>query len=284
MQCPACAEQIPADTEICPYCKTDVQDYSPARSGRNKGGGSTGAKAAGVSILMVLGIVAACVLVCGGILAALMIPAVSQAREAARRAQCMNNLRQIGLAIHAYSDAYNSLPPAITYSADGKPLHSWRVLILPYLGESGLYNMYNMDEPWDSPNNLPLQGLMPRVYACPSSTGTPGGGTTQYLAISGNGTIFPKDKPVSISHVTDGISNTLMVGESESASVPWMKPVDIDASNGLTMGPAGLNSSHTNGAIVLLADGSVRFLPNDINPQSLNALSTISGGEAVPEF
>ncbi len=282
MQCPACAERNPADTEFCPYCKTDVQDYKPARSGKKKGGGSAGAKAAGVSIVMILGIVAATVLVCGGILAALTIPAVQQAREAARRVQCMNNLRQIGLAIHTYDDAYNSLPPAVTYSADGKPLHSWRVLILPYLGESGLYSMYNLDEPWDSPNNIQLQGMMPKVFACPSSTGAPGGGTTQYLAISGKGTIFPKDKAVSIRDVTDVFS--IMVGESESANVPWTQPVDIDASNGLTMGPAGLNSRHANGAIVLFADGSVRFLQDDINPQSLNALSTISGGEPVPEF
>src|SRR5437588_6801844 len=99
---------------------------------------------------------------------ALLLPAVQAAREAARRAQCTNNLKQIGLAMHNYHSSNNCFPPAFTTDRDGKPLLSWRVLLLPYLECSSLYANFHLDEPWDSPHNRPLVNQMPSVFACPS--------------------------------------------------------------------------------------------------------------------
>ncbi|MFN0054259.1 MAG: DUF1559 domain-containing protein, partial [Planctomycetales bacterium] len=90
-------------------------------------------------LLLIGGCALAVLLVCGGILAALLLPAVQQAREAARRTQCKNNLHQIGLALHNYHDAFNSFPPAYIPDASGRPMHSWRVLILPFLDQAPLY-------------------------------------------------------------------------------------------------------------------------------------------------
>src|SRR5271166_372859 len=106
-----------------------------------------------IELLVVIAIIA--------MLIALLLPAVQAAREAARRAQCTNNLKQIALAMHNYASANNCFPPAATYTRDGKPLLSWRVLILPYLEQASLYNQFHLDEAWDSPNNKPLGDRMP---------------------------------------------------------------------------------------------------------------------------
>jgi hypothetical protein len=86
----------------------------------------------------------------------LLLPAVRSAREAARRAQCTNNLKQIGLAFHNYHESNGSLPPAAITDRNGKPLLSWRVAILPYLESSPLHSKFHLDEAWDSLHNLSL--------------------------------------------------------------------------------------------------------------------------------
>ena len=81
------------------------------------------------------------------VLIALLLPAVQSAREASPRTNCKNNLKQIGLALHNYHDAYGSFPPAWTTDADGRPLLSWRVLLLPFLDEAPLYEEFDLTEP-----------------------------------------------------------------------------------------------------------------------------------------
>src|SRR5262249_19251820 len=95
---------------------------------------------------------------------------IRQAREAARRSQCTNNLKQIGLAMHDYHRAHGTFPPAYSTSPDGKPLLSWRVHILPFLGQKALYDEFHKDEPWDSEHNKTLISRMPAVYTCPSGS------------------------------------------------------------------------------------------------------------------
>ncbi|MCY2967554.1 MAG: DUF1559 domain-containing protein [Planctomycetota bacterium] len=286
MQCPACAERIPADTEICPYCETDVQDYKPSRTSKKKKGGTGKSKksGSGMSLGVILAICAVALFMCGGVLLALLLPAVQQAREAARRTQCKNNLKQIGLALHNYNDTWGSFPPAAVYSADGRPMHSWRVLILPFIDQMPLYNSYKMDEPWDGPNNIRFQAMMPSVFACSSNPAGQAGGYTHYLGITGKGTILPQGKGVKFVDVKDGLSNTLVVVEAMGSSVPWTQPIDIDATNGLSFGPGGMGSYHTGGAHVLMADGMVRFVSQNVNPQTLKSLSTIDGGEVVFDY
>ena len=113
-----------------------------------------------IELLVVIAIIA--------VLIALLLPAVQSAREAARRAQCVNNLKQIGLAMHNYASANGGFPPAAIVDPRGKPLLSWRVAILPYLDANPLYAKFKLDEPWDSPHNKELLKYMPAVYGCPS--------------------------------------------------------------------------------------------------------------------
>src|SRR5678816_1789236 len=111
-----------------------------------------------IELLVVIAIIA--------VLIALLLPAVQSAREAARRSQCKNNLQQIGLALHNYHELCGSFPPAYFTDESGRPIHSWRVMILPQLDEMGLYSRYRWDEPWDGPNNSKLLSEMPAVYRC----------------------------------------------------------------------------------------------------------------------
>ncbi len=157
-----------------------------------------------------------------GVLVALLLPAVQSAREAARRAQCTNNLKQMALAMLNYESATGAFPkPAIT-DKDGKPLLSWRVAILPYIEQQGLYNRFKLDEPWDSPHNKELIKEMPQTYVCPSRANAEPG-TTTYRVFVGPGALFEEGKGTNIANITDGTSNTIMISES-SESVPWTKP------------------------------------------------------------
>ena len=290
----------------CPHCgrQTNVADQYAGQSGPCAGCGQkitipapAAAPAAepfyappprsssGVIIAIV---VAAClfgVLVCGGVLVALLLPAVQSAREAARRAQCSNHLKQIALAFHNYHDVYGTFPPAYIPDENGQPKHSWRVLILPFLEQSHLYDQYDFDEPWNSPNNLAVGSHAIPVYGCPSTPGGPGSTQTSYMVITGPSTVFDGGHACKLSEILDGTSNTLLVVEVFGAPVNWAEPQDLDA-NSITYplgSPGGTSpaSRHPGGLMVAMCDGSVRFISNSIDPQEFKALITKAGQERV---
>lgn len=213
-----------------------------------------------------------------GILVGLLLPAVQASRAAARRVTSMNNLKQIALAIHNYHDTFNKLPGAAIIGPSGEPLLSWRVALLPFLGESGLYDQFRLDEPWDSPHNARLVERMPAVYASPGQRLMPG--HTTYHAATGERLLFPPDREVRFANVTDGLSNTLMVLEGNVASqVPWTSPeyLEIDDNDPL----ANFRDARPGGFNAGLGDGSVRFISNLIDPQVFKALLTRDGGERI---
>jgi len=210
---------------------------------------------------------------------ATMLPAVQAAREAARRAQCTNNLKQIALAMANYESANNAFPkPAIT-DKQGKPLLSWRVSILPFLEQGPLYSKFKLDEPWDSPNNKALLKMMPPPYLCPSRARVEPF-TTTYQVFTGPGALFENGKGVGLAEITDGTSNTLMVVEAQK-EVPWTKPDDLSFDPAAAPSLFGAGSSHSGGFNVAMTDGSVRFIGNSTNPTVFRALVTRNAGEVV---
>jgi prepilin-type processing-associated H-X9-DG protein len=211
------------------------------------------------------------------VLIALLLPAVQAAREAARRAQCTNNLKQIALAMHNYASTYDCFPPAATYDGDGKPLLSWRVLILPYLEQGPLYGQFHLDEAWDSPRNKPLADQMPNVFHCPSEPET-NGLTTYQVVVDPRSMFTEKPSGVPINTVTDGTSNTLTVVESKTP-VPWSKPSDLSLKSSDPL--LGMGSKHPGGFNATMADGAVRFIKMTISPQVLKALVTRNASEPV---
>ena len=210
------------------------------------------------------------------VLAALILPDISVARRAARRLQCNNNMKQIALALGNYRQANGCFPPAYIADKNGKPMHSWRVLILPYLDRQDLYKQYNFNEPWDGPNNKRLLASWPRVYVCPSDmdTYTRRATCTSYVAVVGPKAAWPGKEP---GRLTGDFSQTIMLVESSDSDIQWTEPKDVslDAFLAGTPGCATVSSKHPPdseffhytppaGANVALADGSVVFLPGDL--------------------
>lgn len=127
-------------------------------------------------------------LLCFGIAVVLLlsfsIPPMRSAREAARRTQCKGHLKQIALALHNYHDVYGSFPPAYTTNADGKRLHSWRTLVLPFLDGQDFYESIDLSKPWDHPDNVHAHNQTPPTYRCPSTNLEPH--ETTYVGIVGD--------------------------------------------------------------------------------------------------
>jgi prepilin-type processing-associated H-X9-DG protein len=221
-------------------------------------------------------------------LIAYLLPSVQAAREAARRMACTENLSRIGVAMATYHQVYQSYPPAYVADKDGTPMHSWRVLILPFLGEDALYAEYRFDEPWDSPHNQSLTFRMPIVYHCPTSAAGPG--LTNYATIVGPHAFGNGRSPRTLSDLKDGSKNTIIVAECAGAGINWLEPRDLltddikringDAPMSRNAHPS-ITSDHPGGAHVLFGDGAVGFLDQNVPPDTLKAILSIDGDEAI---
>lgn len=222
------------------------------------------------------------VLAIGAVLLAMLLPNVRRAGPATRRVVCKNNFRQIAVALFNYESDYGAFPPACTVNIDGKPLHSWRTLILPYLDERILYSKIDLSKPWDDPANEEAYKAIPSVYRCPS-TESPRAHTTYLAIVTPNSCLRPAE-PRQLSEITDGPSNTWIVIEAPPANaVPWMAPTDADEHFMSSFG-AKTKFAHAGGMHVLLADGSVRFVSASLPVADRLALISISGKEKPPDF
>ncbi|MCC9609734.1 DUF1559 domain-containing protein [Blastopirellula sp. JC732] len=175
----------------------------------------------------VIALVLVVLLLIGGVFVLWLMPAVADARAAATTSASSGHLKVIGLALHNYHDTYGELPPAYIADENGKPIHSWRVLILPFIEYGDLYDRYDFDEPWDAPNNRLLMQERPVVYADPRNPGEDPK-TTPYQAIAGPGTCFdPTVAKMKLAEITDGTAVTAMVVENFGKPVIWTEPDDI---------------------------------------------------------
>jgi prepilin-type N-terminal cleavage/methylation domain-containing protein len=213
------------------------------------------------------------------VLIALLLPAVrSGGGPAARRAQCTNNLKQIAVAMHLYEEAHKALPPAYTVDAQGRPLHSWRTLILPYLErQEALYRTIDLSKPWDDPANTKALGRSLPVYRCPEARGAQN--NTTYLAIVASNGCLIAGEPRRLADITDAHKSTLMVIEAgEENAVPWMAPVDADASLVIGLGEK-TKLHHAGGTNACFVNGGVRFLKTSTAAPVRRALISIAGGD-----
>lgn len=214
-----------------------------------------------------------------GVLAAVAIP---QVRAAAKRMESANRLKNIILASHNYEARNGKLPENIK-DANGKPLLSWRVSILPQVEQLSLYEQIRLDEPWDSPHNKQFHNMLPEVYAHPWYTQAYPKGLTAFLAPIHPGTVYGGESVPAFGQIRDGMSNTIgFVEAPESEAVPWMKPVDlpVDPKNPLQK----LLPPERDGFNVAFMDGSVRYLAATIDPEVFASLLTWKGGEVVGEI
>lgn len=292
--CPSCLREIDNDSchSCAPGASSSAPDSRPIPHPRLR------KRAAILSIVTVV----------AGVAGGIFWHAFADARLAVQRSACHCNLKQIGLALHNYHDAYGTFPPAFIADAEGRPMHSWRVLILPFIDCNDLYSEYNFAEPWDSPANLKLLNKRPKVFDCPSRedrsgrgngtsplvamsllacTGGPSrtGITTSYAAVLGPDCIFRGAEPVSLDEITDGPWNTVMIGEVSQTQIPWTKPEDIDIHRHPRIGdPMGFSHGVDEKYPVLLlsADGVIQKISTKAPQRTVNALFTRNGQESSP--
>jgi hypothetical protein len=230
----------------------------------------------------IAGLVLGCVslLLLSPVMIGLLVPAVQKVREAATRIQSANNLAQMALAMHNYSATENHLPEAVPDpKLAGRTKLSWRVALLPYLGQDNLYRQFHHDEPWDSPHNKTLLAQMPQVFALPNHPGESAQGLTYYRVFTGQRTPFPPGK---LSHFPadfpDGLSNTILIVEAADP-VPWTKPDELDYDPNKPLPRLGKHFSQGTG--VALGDGSVVFVPATVSEVTLRRAIDPADGQPL---
>lgn len=256
------------------------EDDRPRKKSRKQSSGSS--MSTGTILLIVGGVMFGLLVVCGGIGAALLLPAVQQAREAARRSQDKNNLKMIGLALHNYHDTYNMLPPGGIVREDGTEMMSWTTSLLPYLDEAPLSSRINPEFGWKAPENQAVFSTTITHLMNPGITEKTGPGVFHY---AGNSHLFEINKCSGFSRITDGSSNTIAVGDVAAGFKQWGDPTNVrDPATGIGKTPEQFGSPYRGGTHFLLADGAVRFVSENIDTGVLKALATPDGGETVGEF
>ncbi len=209
------------------------------------------------------------------------MPMIATARQQAFRSGTVNNMKQILLACHNYYEVFKKLP-SDSYDANGKPLLSWRVHILPFIEQDALHQQFHLDEPWDSEHNLKLANMIPVQYVSPSSDSQLAAqGKTRYEKPLGEGLPGSVEGDLTFREITDGTSNTIAIVEASAAdAVIWTRPDDLEIDMKFPL--ESLAPGESEGFNAARYDGSVRYMPKkDLTDVILKALLTHQGGEVV---
>jgi len=207
-------------------------------------------------------------------------PVVNLKRNAVARTGTGSKLGEVYKALELYANDNNGkYPPPYTKSAQGSPLLSWRVLILPYIEQQNLFNKFNQNEAWDGPTNKPLLSFMPKMYLSSGNYDVNTAFKTTFLAPVAKETIFSPAGGVTKNSVSDGLSNTILIADvDDDFATEWTRPVDLNVN---AQNPAlGLTNSNPAGFMALFGDGSVKVAPNRPLP-NVWAMFTIGGGEQI---
>ncbi|MFO0917735.1 MAG: DUF1559 domain-containing protein [Planctomycetaceae bacterium] len=212
------------------------------------------------------------------ILVAILMPLVQSARESARRTQSRNNLKQIGLALFNYESAYGMLPPGGVFDAEGMAFHGWMTSITPYIDASPFYNRVNFNIPWDDPIQIEhfLSGYGP-VYVNPSVPIRDEDDGIVRTHYAGSDLIFYHNSSTRLSDLTNGLAQTLCVGDAKGNFEPFGYPYNWrDVSLGLNTSPDGFGCSVRDVTQMMIADGSVREFNHKTDGQLFLSLKGVN--------
>jgi hypothetical protein len=218
-------------------------------------------------------------------------PAVNS-RPPGRTYECANNLRQVALALQMYQSQYGTLPPPYIADKSGKPMHSWRTLILPFIERADIYDAYDFSEAWNGPNNRKLANIEIPLLRCPSTVQS--AGETTVFAVVGPQAAWVAARGRKLDEFTDGADETLLLIEATGQGVNWLEPKDLSYDQALAL----LTSSDVKRAAavhaeegvlhytefsrnVAFADGSAGRMPIGCSDDLGKALLTINGGERL---
>ncbi len=241
-----------------------------------------------------------------GVLLALLLPAVQAARSAARRTSCVNNLHQIGVALHGYHEKHGSFPPGgveprAIAGPEGRQL-AWSAFLLPHLEQTSSHDRIDFAKAFDSSENAAAAAEIVPIYLCPSSSREShlidGRGACDYGGIYGERISGPNSPPkgtmlydrvVRIRDIPDGTSHTLIVSEDSNwKDGQWINALNVfDQAFPINRAPSfenDIRSEHAGGANAAFCDGSARFLAEDMDLKTLAAICTRAGGEIVNDF
>ncbi|MCR9291176.1 MAG: DUF1559 domain-containing protein [bacterium] len=249
-----------------------------------------------VELLVVIAII--------GILVSLLLPAVQAVREAARKASCQNNLKQIGIALHNFHDAHHRLPiGCVEWRGPGKPnthrQFAWSAYLLPYLEQQNLFNAIDFSLPFDAPENAQPAAVRVSVFECPTADKRELiRGQTDYGGLFGermvtrqaDDGVFLYGQEIAFEDIRDGLSQTIAVAEDVGGpDSEWINGKNVFVQSGgindpnAWIGDNEIRSRHPSGAMVLFVDGHVAFLGDSVDPKVLGGLITRDGREVVPE-
>jgi hypothetical protein len=215
-----------------------------------------------------------------GMLLLMFVPRwpIGGARESARRTSCTNNLHNIAIALHNYESTYHCLPPAYTVDADGRPLHSWRTLILPFIEQKALYDQIDLTKAWDDPVHEQVRNTVLKVYECPSNTVERG--KTTYMAVVVPGGCFQATEARRLADVKDRRDLTLMVVEVPlKHATHWMSPSDASEEMIFVHDKKRGEFSHSSGPQAAFVDGSVGHLENATPAAAVRAMISVAGSD-----
>jgi hypothetical protein len=209
---------------------------------------------------------------------------IQAGREAAIAAASQCPLNQLQLALLNYHEMHGCFPPAHIADEDGTPIHSWRVLILPFVDAQHLYDAYDFDEPWNGPSNSELFDSMPAIFHIPSEP--PSTSITNVVGIVGPGTAFPGPRATRGKEFTDGRDNTILLAEIANSDIIWLEPRDLHVEQmSFTVNhesKPSISCSRRLGPYVVFADWiHTHRVSSSLRPETLKALTTIAGGEKL---
>lgn len=190
-------------------------------------------------------------------------------RDSQLKHVCKGNLMMIGLAMHEYHSRYGCFPPRYTVDENGRPLHSWRALLLPFLGEDYAHKRIDFTIPWDDPENLRTYDRPISVYQCPACQYT--GTECSYVAVAGNSACLARGKGTPRFKISD---NPIMIIESKRGVSHWASIEDLDSDQDAELNqvlPSRSNRPHNSGLHVLCCDGNVELLGNDLSASNLRS-------------
>ena len=251
---------------------------------RREAGGRGGSGSVRLPVAAATGLLAALVLlaVFAGLIAVVSRTGGSGTLQYGRRPDAIDQIRQIQLALEAYHGNWGSYPPQATYDAGGRPLHSWRTLILPELGQKAWFDEVDLDKPWDDPDNMAVLSRVPNLFHAPDDVNA--AGQTSYVVFVGDATLFPGQGRTR--RRVDGLDAKpapLLVIEAYGLPIAWFRPVDppfagatfvLDGGDALPVGAKGRP------ALAALADGTIVVLDADLPPVDLRTIATADGRDA----